>query len=63
MEAKYTKFKYMCTWLDAGFSLERSEAYSLGGKINFQCMCTWLNIFLCFRVLKDDSLEISIKFE
>lgn len=53
----------MCAWLDAGFSLERSEAYSLGEKINFQCMCTWLNIFLCFRVLKDDSLEISIKFE
>ena len=32
MEAKYTKFKYMCAWLDAGFSLERSEAYSLGEK-------------------------------
>ena len=36
IEAKYTEFKYR----DAGFSLERSEAYSLGEKINFQCMCT-----------------------
>ena len=53
----------MCAWLGVGFSLGRSESYSLEKNINFRYMCTWVYIFLCFRVLKDDSLEISIEFD